>query len=76
MAFSFRSTYDAELEERVKAFCETLSEKDRRRYVAVEARRLGHGGITYVAGGIPKPAVDDRWSQVRQTTSFIHGTRI
>jgi len=46
----------------VKAFCETLSEKDRRRYVAVEARRLGHGGITYVAGGIPKPAVDDRWS--------------
>ena len=49
MAFSFRSTYDAELEERVKAFYETLSEKDRRRYVAVESRRLGHGGITYVA---------------------------
>ena len=27
----------------------TLSEKDRRRYAAVEAVKLGHGGITYVA---------------------------
>ena len=28
----------------------TLSEKDQRRYAAVEAQRLGHGGITYIAG--------------------------
>ena len=26
----------------------SLSEKDRRRYAAVEARKLGHGGIAYV----------------------------
>jgi len=30
-------------------FFQTLSEKDQRRYAAVEAQRLGHGGITYVA---------------------------
>ena len=49
MAFAFCSQYEAAAEERVRAFYETLSEKDRRRYVAVEAQRLGHGGIRYVA---------------------------
>lgn len=49
MAFTFRATYEPDVQERVQAFYETLSEKDRRRYVAVEAQRLGHGGITYVA---------------------------
>ncbi|TWT55701.1 hypothetical protein [Allorhodopirellula solitaria] len=28
---------------------ESLSEKDRRRYAAIEASKLGHGGIGYVA---------------------------
>lgn len=32
-----------------KSFYETLSEKDRRRFAAVEAERLGHGGIQRVA---------------------------
>jgi hypothetical protein len=27
----------------------SLSEKDRRRYAAVEAEKLGHGGVQYVA---------------------------
>lgn len=31
------------------SFYKTLSEKDRRRYAAVEAQRLGHGGINYIA---------------------------
>jgi len=31
------------------AFYESLSEKDRRRYAAVEAQKLGHGGITYIS---------------------------
>ncbi len=35
---------------RMRSFFKTLSEKDQRRYAAVEAQRLGHGGITYVAG--------------------------
>ena len=49
MAFAFRLQYEPIAEKRVRAFYETLSEKDRRRYVAVEAQRLGHGGIRYVA---------------------------
>lgn len=28
----------------------SLSEKDRRRYAAVEAEKLGHGGVEYVTG--------------------------
>jgi hypothetical protein len=31
------------------AFYESLSEKDRRRYAAVEAEKLGHGGVEYIA---------------------------
>ena len=49
MAFTFHAQYTSDVEVNMRAFYETLSEKDRRRYVAVEARRLGHGGITYVA---------------------------
>jgi hypothetical protein len=31
------------------ALYDSLSEKDRRRYAAVEAEKLGHGGVQYVA---------------------------
>lgn len=50
MAFEFSAHYEPAVEAVVRAFYETLSEKDRRRFLAVEAQRLGHGGITYVAG--------------------------
>jgi len=50
MAFMFHSQYEPVVEGRLLAFYESLSEKDRRRFVAVEAHRLGHGGVTYVAG--------------------------
>ena len=43
------NTYPAEIEQEMKKFYQTLSEKDKRRYAAVEALKLGHGGITYVA---------------------------
>ena len=33
----------------MKAFYDSLSEKDRRRYAAIEAAKLGHGGIEYIA---------------------------
>ncbi|MEW5837172.1 MAG: hypothetical protein AB1832_19100 [Pseudomonadota bacterium] len=49
MAFVFQGCYGQDVEERMRAFFETLSEKDRRRYAAVEARRLPHGGIEYLA---------------------------
>lgn len=49
MAFSFQGSYDEHTEQRMRAFHETLSEKDRRRYAALEAAKLGHGGIEYVS---------------------------
>lgn len=38
------------VERHMVALYESLSEKDRRRYAAVEAEKLGHGGVQYVAG--------------------------
>ena len=49
MAFVFRERYEPHVEERMRAFAQTLSEKDRRRFAALEAARLGHGGVEYVA---------------------------
>jgi hypothetical protein len=37
------------MEKRVRDFAATLSEKDRRRFAALEATRRGRGGIAYVA---------------------------
>jgi hypothetical protein len=42
--------YGPEVEEQMQSFYGSLSERDRRRYAAVEASKLGHGGIAYVAG--------------------------
>ena len=50
MAFQFEARYAPDVEVVVRGFYETLSEKDQRRYAAVEARRCGHGGMEYVAG--------------------------
>jgi len=33
----------------MKVFYHSLSEKDRRRYAAIEAEKLGHGGVAYLA---------------------------
>lgn len=43
-------TYSADVERRMVNLYRSLSEKDRRRYAAVEADKLGHGGATYIAG--------------------------
>ena len=41
--------YSAEIEAKMKRLSRWLSEKDRRRYAAVEAAKLGHGGVEYIA---------------------------
>jgi hypothetical protein len=41
--------YAAEVEQKMPRFFGWLSEKDRRRYAAVEAAKLGHGGVEYIA---------------------------
>jgi hypothetical protein len=41
--------YAPDVEEKMQRFFGWLSEKDRRRYAAVEAAKLGHGGVEYIA---------------------------
>jgi hypothetical protein len=41
--------YPEDVERKIKQFAGWLSEKDRRRYATVEALKLGHGGIDYIA---------------------------
>ena len=41
--------YPQEIERDMKTFYASLSQKDRRRYAAIEAAKLGHGGIEYMA---------------------------
>ena len=43
------SSYPAEVCEHMKAFYDSVSEKDRRRYAAVEAEKLGFGGGEYIS---------------------------
>ena len=43
------TTYAPEIENQMKSFFDSLSEKDRRRYAAVEASKLGYGGIEYIS---------------------------
>ena len=41
--------YPAPIEQNMKTMYQSLREKDRRRYAAVEAAKLGHGGIDYIS---------------------------
>lgn len=49
MAFAFQNQIDEAAERRSQAYFATLSEKDQRRFAALEAQRPGHGGIIYIA---------------------------
>ena len=40
--------YGPDIERQMKELYGSLSEKDRRRYAAVEASKLGYGGQTYI----------------------------
>ena len=41
--------YEYPVEVQMVNFYGSLSEKDRRRYAAIEAAKLGHGGVEYIA---------------------------
>ncbi len=41
--------YSEELEIEMLKFYDSLREKDQRRYAAIEAKKLGHGGIKYIS---------------------------
>jgi hypothetical protein len=41
--------YPHSLEQAMRSFAQSLRENDRRRYAAIEAAKLGHGGIEYIS---------------------------
>ena len=41
--------YSAKVEQQMSRLYRSLDEPDRRRYAAVEAEKLGHGGLEYVS---------------------------
>jgi hypothetical protein len=41
--------YAPKIEKAMKTLYRSLREKDRRRYAAVEATKLGHGGVQYIS---------------------------
>jgi hypothetical protein len=43
------NSYPSQVEQQMQQFYHSLSEKDRRRYAAIEAVKLGWGGITYIS---------------------------
>jgi len=44
-----RKKYPEEIEKQMKSFFNSLNERDRRRYAAIEAMKLGHGGQKYIS---------------------------
>jgi hypothetical protein len=61
--------FGPEVERQMRRLFDSLGEKDRRRYAAIEATKLGHGGIEYIAdllGCDPKT--------IRQGQSELEGT--
>ena len=44
-----KRVYIARVETKMKNLFKSLSEKDRRRYAAIEAEKLGHSGIDYIS---------------------------
>jgi hypothetical protein len=43
------NAYAPEVERQMKRLANSLKENDRRRYAAIEALKLGYGGIEYIA---------------------------
>jgi hypothetical protein len=41
--------YSPKIEQSMKTMYRSLREKDQRRYAAVEAAKLGHGGVEYIS---------------------------
>src|SRR5262249_60965281 len=52
MAVAFTKPWDTSVEKNVRDFYHTLSEKDRRRFAAVQTRQLGYGRVGGISEGV------------------------
>ena len=60
--------YNKMTEDCMLTFYNNLSEKDRRHYAAIEAEKLGHGGITYISDlfGCSRQTVHDGIEELKK----------
>ena len=67
--------YAPEIERVMKRLFDSLGEKDRRRYAAVEAAKLGHGGVEYVASllGCDPKTIRQGQSELEGTDDLVSG---
>ncbi len=49
MAVARLERFDDVVEKQMQNVFQTLSEKDRRRFAAIQARQIGYGGIKYIS---------------------------
>ncbi len=78
MAFHFHKTYPPDIEELLRQYHQSLSEKDRRRFAALEAIKLGHGGIEYIARvlGCDPQTIRDGMRELKQLPDDPAGPRV
>src|SRR6266852_1178057 len=78
MAFAFQKTYSPEIERLLYQYYQSLSEKDRRRFAALEAIKLGHGGIRYIAKVLAcdPQTVQDGMREIKQLPDDPAGSRV
>jgi hypothetical protein len=78
MAFSFQKTYSPDIEQLLRQYYQSLSEKDRRRFAALEALKLGHGGIRSIAQVLAcdPHTVKDGMRELKQLPDDPVGSRV
>jgi hypothetical protein len=70
--------YSESIEARMQQLHASLSEKDSRRYAAVEAAKLGHGGMAYLAElfGCDPKTIERGSQELEQLPQDAAGSRI
>ena len=78
MAFYFQKPYRPDIEQLLRQYYQSLSEKDRRRFAALEAITLGHGGMRYIAKvlGCDPQTIKDGMRDLKQRPDDPAGRRI
>jgi hypothetical protein len=78
MVFYFQKPYGPAIEQQLRQYSQSLSEKDRRRFAAVQAITLGHGGIQYIAQvlGCDPQTVQEGMRELKQLPDDPAGKRV
>ena len=78
MAFHFHKAYPPDIEELLRQYYRSLSEKDRRRFAALEAIKLGHGGTEYIAHvlGCDAKTIREGMGELKQLPDDPAGPRV